>query len=61
VQETVRAYYNGWYADIVDRLPVIAGGRISPRADPGLGTALQPDVARRAGVRRRVTTAADVA
>jgi len=44
LQESVRAYYTSWYADLVTALPLIAGGRIAPPPGPGLGTALQPDV-----------------
>jgi L-alanine-DL-glutamate epimerase-like enolase superfamily enzyme len=60
LQETVRAYYTGWYADIVTSLPRIAGGNIAPPPGPGLGTVLQPDVTRRADARVRVTRAADL-
>jgi galactonate dehydratase len=42
MQETVRAYYTGWYRDIVTELPVISGGQISPPPGPGLGTSLRP-------------------
>jgi galactonate dehydratase len=42
MQETVRAYYTGWYRDIVTELPTISGGRISPPSEPGLGTKLRP-------------------
>ena len=34
VQETVRAYYTGWYADIVTELPVVSGGADQPAAGP---------------------------
>ena len=30
VQETVRAYYLGWYGDVVTALPTITDGRIAP-------------------------------
>jgi galactonate dehydratase len=42
MQETVRAYYAGWYRDIVTELPTISGGQISPPSGPGLGTKLHP-------------------
>jgi galactonate dehydratase len=47
IQETVRAYYSGWYRDIVTALPVIAEGHIAPPPGPGLGTALLPGLERR--------------
>jgi galactonate dehydratase len=42
MQETVRAYYTGWYRDIVTEMPTIRGGQISPPTGPGLGTQLRP-------------------
>ena len=43
VQEIVRAFYYGWYADIVTTLPPLENGFITPPAGPGLGLELQPD------------------
>jgi galactonate dehydratase len=60
VQETVRAYYLGWYGDIVTTLPAIADGSIAPPAGPGLGTALRPGLLSRADARIRTTTTADL-
>jgi galactonate dehydratase len=42
MQETVRAYYHGWYRDIVTEMPTISGGQICPPPGPGLGTKLHP-------------------
>jgi galactonate dehydratase len=42
MQETVRAYYSGWYRDVVTEMPDISGGQISPPPGPGLGTQLRP-------------------
>src|ERR1700734_2368652 len=42
VQETVRAYYTSWYADVVTTLPSITDGQIAPPPGPGLGTRLRP-------------------
>jgi len=47
IQETVRAFYSGWYGELVTDLPPIANGRIKAPAGSGLGTRLQPDVLRR--------------
>ncbi len=50
LQEIVRAYYFGWYRELVTELPVLTEGSIRPPAGPGLGTELQPDLVRRPGV-----------
>jgi galactonate dehydratase len=47
VQESVRAFYTGWYRELVTELPTVENGFILPMAGPGLGTRLLPDVARR--------------
>jgi L-alanine-DL-glutamate epimerase-like enolase superfamily enzyme len=60
VQETVRAYYLGWYRDIVTALPEIAGGRIAPPPGPGLGTSLRPELLSRPDAHVRTTTRADL-
>jgi galactonate dehydratase len=61
LQETVRAYYTGWYRDIVTELPVVSHGRITPPSGPGLGTALRPEVVQRADARVRITSVTDLA
>lgn len=43
-QESVRAYYSGWYRDLVTVMPRIADGHIHPFEGAGLGLALSPDV-----------------
>ncbi|MEK9725264.1 MAG: mandelate racemase/muconate lactonizing enzyme family protein, partial [Rhodospirillaceae bacterium] len=60
IQEMVRAFYYGWYQDLVTQLPPVAAGRITAPAGPGLGTQLNPDVAKRADTHVRTTTAADL-
>ena len=54
VQESVRAFYTGWYKEIVTDLPRVADGHVYPMSGPGLGTRLLPDLIRRpdAKVRR---------
>ena len=55
--ETVRAYYNGWYNDIVtERIPINAG-MLSLPAMPGLGVALRQNVFSRPDA--RIETSAD--
>ncbi|HSE78787.1 MAG TPA: mandelate racemase/muconate lactonizing enzyme family protein [Alphaproteobacteria bacterium] len=52
-QEIVRAFYYGWYADIVTALPPLANGHITAPEGSGLGLALLPDFRKRAGVSTR--------
>ena len=46
-QEVVRAYYTGWYKELVTELPRIERGMAYPMTGAGLGTALLPDLKRR--------------
>ena len=48
VQESVRAFYTGWYQELVTDLPPMEQGHILPMQGPGLGTALQPGIKQRA-------------
>jgi L-alanine-DL-glutamate epimerase-like enolase superfamily enzyme len=57
VQETVRAFYTGWYRELVTELPRIEAGYVYPMTGPGLGTRLQPDVLKRPDATIRRTTA----
>jgi L-alanine-DL-glutamate epimerase-like enolase superfamily enzyme len=56
IQESVRAFYTGWYKELVTELPRIENGYVYPMSGPGLGTRLLPDVSSRpdATVRRSV-------
>lgn len=47
LQEMVRAYYYGWYQDMVTELPKYEGGFITPPSGPGLGIKLNPDLPNR--------------
>ena len=47
VQESVRAFYTGWYTELVTALPIVTRGEISLGEAPGLGIELLPDIARR--------------
>ena len=47
LQEMVRAYYYGWYQEIVTVLPKYEQGFLQPPTGPGLGTALQPGLNKR--------------
>ena len=44
IQESVRAFYTGWYKELVTEMPVIRDGWVLPMEGPGLGTELQPAV-----------------
>jgi L-alanine-DL-glutamate epimerase-like enolase superfamily enzyme len=50
--ESVRAYWSGWYRDLVTALPKVERGMITIPEGPGLGLALAPDVLARAQIRR---------
>ena len=43
-QETVRAHIRTFYDQLIDRQPVIDHGYLQPPSDPGLGTALLPEL-----------------
>lgn len=57
IQEGVRAYYLGWYQDVLTELPRVENGCVAPPIGPGLGTRLQPDFVRRPGVVVRASDA----
>lgn len=44
IQESVRAFYTGWYKELVTELPTIKDGHAIPMEGPGLGTDLLPTV-----------------
>ena len=47
VQESVRAYYTGWYRELLTTLPTVENGHVAPPEGPGLGTELLPDLRER--------------
>ena len=49
-QEVVRAYYTGWYKELVTQLPRIENGEAYAMTGPGLGTELLPGLKQRPGV-----------
>ena len=57
VQESVRAFYTGWYKELVTELPIVSHGSISLREAPGLGIELMPDIEKRADAVVRVSEA----
>jgi galactonate dehydratase len=59
LQESVRAFWDGWYRDLVTALPEIEQGMLSPPSGPGLGLELRPEVFERSDVHIRSTTEED--
>ncbi len=55
VQETCRAFYTGWYTDLVVREPLIENGMLWPFAGAGLGVDLKPGLEDAPHVERRVS------
>jgi L-alanine-DL-glutamate epimerase-like enolase superfamily enzyme len=44
IQESVRAFYKGWYRELVTVVPRIENGHVYPMEGPGLGVELLPAV-----------------
>ena len=44
IQESVRAFYSGWYKELVTVVPLIEDGYVYPMEGPGLGVELLPAV-----------------
>ncbi len=57
LQESVRAFYNTWYRDLVTNLPTVKNGMITIPEGPGLGTELNPDLEKAFTVMRRKSVA----
>src|SRR6478672_8469039 len=55
IQEGVRAFYTGWYQELVTALPLVRNGMIAPPLGPGLGMDLLPDLTARKDAVVRVT------
>ncbi|MEM7249920.1 MAG: enolase C-terminal domain-like protein, partial [Pseudomonadota bacterium] len=47
IQESVRAFYTGWYNELVTNVPPMEAGHILPPSGVGLGTELLPDFTKR--------------
>jgi galactonate dehydratase len=56
-QEAVRAYFTGWYREIVDVLPEVKDGSVAPIDAPGLGMTLKPELFERDDATVRMTQA----
>jgi len=57
IQETVRAFYTGWYKELVTALPDIRDGTIDAPAGAGLGIELLPGIEKRADAVVRISKA----
>ncbi|MBS0373793.1 MAG: mandelate racemase/muconate lactonizing enzyme family protein [Proteobacteria bacterium] len=53
IQESVRAFYTGYYRELVTVVPAVVDGHLYPMEGPGLGTELQPAVFERPDVHRQ--------
>lgn len=60
IQESVRAFYTGWYTELVTDLPRIEEGYVHALTGAGLGTRLLPDLVKRSDAVVRRTTLDDV-
>lgn len=57
VQESVRAFYNTWYPEVVTAITQVKGGMISVPPGPGLGLDLHPELDKRFTTKRKVSEA----
>ena len=57
IQESVRAFYNTWYRDVVTAVPTISNGMITVPEGAGLGIALHPDLDKRFKTSKKVSEA----
>jgi L-alanine-DL-glutamate epimerase-like enolase superfamily enzyme len=55
IQEVVRAFYYGWYAEIADGLPQLSNGMIEAAARPGHGVSLRPEIREASNAEVRTT------
>jgi L-alanine-DL-glutamate epimerase-like enolase superfamily enzyme len=55
IQESVRAFYKGWYLEIVTEMPRIEGGYVYPGGAPGLGLELRSGFFQRPDLRVRTS------
>ena len=51
----MRAFYTGWYKELVTTMPTIKDGYVLPMEGPGLGVELLPQVFDRTDLKTRRT------
>ncbi|MEL7612104.1 mandelate racemase/muconate lactonizing enzyme family protein [Vreelandella titanicae] len=56
IQESVRAFYRGWYTELVTAVPKIENGFVYPMEGPGLGVELLPTFFKRSDLSVRKTS-----
>ena len=57
IQESVRAFYNGWYPEVVTAVPKNEDGFVTVPPGPGLGCELRSDIDARFAVSRKRSSA----
>ena len=60
IQEATRAFYHGWYKELLTEIPVIKDGYVYTLEGPGLGTELRPEVFERPDAIIRTTKLGDI-
>ncbi len=55
IQESVRAFYKGWYPEVVTAVPLVENGLVTVPPGPGLGCELMPDIEKRFTVSTRLS------
>jgi hypothetical protein len=59
IQECVRAFYTGWYTELVTALPTVSRGEVTVDfSKPGHGLELLPGLEKRADAIRRLSEGA---
>ncbi len=57
IQESVRAFYTGWYTELVDNLPELNNGELAPPTGDGLGMNLKDSLFQRSDAHHRRSVA----
>lgn len=55
IQESVRAFYKGWYPEVVTAVPIVEDGFVTVPQGPGLGCELRSDIEDRFSVLKRLS------
>jgi galactonate dehydratase len=55
IQEVVRAFYYGWYAEVAEGVPQLSSGMIEAAARPGHGVSLRPEIREASNAEVRTT------
>ena len=60
IQESVRAFYTGWYRELAQGLPDVTDGMIELKDAPGHGITLDEGLWRRADATVRISSRSDI-